>query len=186
MLNVDSLKLIESSHCRPGFDTRGAKIELTANYVELLPSVNMVLHRYHVATIPETAGKKPHRILQVLLQSAELTPHQGKLATDFRSTLLSKPKFKHDEGIVEIQYRWNGEERPVTGSVIYKVRVRFTKSLSIDELVNRMNYTGISQPSLDKEKLTQALNIFFKLLRQVRKQFCHDWIDEKLFSQPNY
>jgi eukaryotic translation initiation factor 2C len=160
MLNLSSLKLTEGNPCRPGYGTQGAKVELTANYVELLPPSNLVLHRYDVDIVPDATGRKRHRILQLLLQCEELAPYQGNLATDFRSTLISKTKFKHDEDIIKIQYRWDGEDEPVTGATMYNVRVHFSRTLSIGELVNWLNSTSIGQSFPDKQELTQALNIF--------------------------
>jgi eukaryotic translation initiation factor 2C len=159
-LDLRSLDLTEGNPCRPGYGTRGAKVELTANYVELLPPSDMVLHRYDMDIVPEAAGRKRHWIVQLLLQSAEMAPHQGNLATDFRSTLISKTKFKHDQEDIKIQYRFEGEDEPAIGATVYTVRVHFTKSLSIGELVNWMNSTSLSRSYPDKEELTQALNIF--------------------------
>jgi eukaryotic translation initiation factor 2C len=159
-LDLRSLDLTEGNPCRPGYGTRGAKVELTANYVELLPPSDMVLHRYDMDIVPEAAGRKRHWIVQLLLQSAEMGPHQGNLATDFRSTLISKTKFKHDQEDIKIQYRFEGEDESAIGATVYTVRVRFIKSLSIGELVNWMNSTSLDRSYPDKEELTQALNIF--------------------------
>ncbi|TWU71451.1 hypothetical protein ED733_001188 [Metarhizium rileyi] len=130
-LDLGSLKLTEGFPSRPGYGTKGTKIELTANYVELLPPSNMVLHRYDIQISPEAAGRKCFRVVQLLLQSAEMAPRQGDLATD--SGLPSSPK---------LSFRVT---RP---------------SSSIGELVNYLNSTNLSQSLRDKQELTQALNIF--------------------------
>lgn len=142
-VDLHSLDLTEGNPCRPGYGTRGAKVELTANYVELLPPSDMVLHRYDMYIVPEAAGRKGHWIVQLLLQSAEMAPHQGNLATDFRSTLISNTKFKHDQEEIKIQYRFEGEDESSFGAIVYTVRVHFTKSLSIGDLVNWMNSTSL-------------------------------------------
>ncbi|CAN9378323.1 unnamed protein product [Alternaria alternata] len=160
VLDLSTLKLSEGNPTRPGYGTKGIKVELTANYVELLPPSNMVLHRYDVDVQPEVAGRKRHRALELLLESPEMTPHKGNIATDFRQTLVSKTKFKHDEDIIEIQHRSEGEDDPAPNATVYKVRIKFVRTHSIGELVNWMNSTNLGQDFGGKQELTQALNIF--------------------------
>jgi len=159
-LDLSTLKLSEGNPTRPGYGTRGIKVELTANYVELLPPSNMVLHRYDVDVQPDATGRKRHRVLELLLQSPEMTPYKGDVATDFRQTLVSKTKFKHDEDIIEIQYRSEGEDEPAANGTVYKIKVKYIRTYTIGELVDWMNSTNISQSFGDKQELTQALNIF--------------------------
>jgi len=159
-LDLSTLKLSEGNPTRPGYGTRGIKVELTANYVELLPPSNMVLHRYDVDVQPDATGRKRHRVLELLLQSPEMTPYKGDVATDFRQTLVSKTKFKHDEDIIEIQYRSEGEDEPAVNGTVYKIKVKYIRTYTIGELVDWMNSTNISQSFGDKQELTQALNIF--------------------------
>lgn len=82
-LNLCSLQLTKGNPCHPRYGTRGVKVKLTANYVKLLPLSNMVLYYYNMEIVPEVAGRKRHWIMQLLLQSAEMAPHQGNLVTDF-------------------------------------------------------------------------------------------------------
>ena len=100
-LDLASLQLTNNIPNRPGYGTRGAKVELTANYVELLPPSNMTLHRYDVQLSPAATGRKCFRVFQLLLQSADMAPYRDGLATDFRSTLVSKAKFPRNETIIE-------------------------------------------------------------------------------------
>ncbi|KAL5610456.1 hypothetical protein FOBRF1_006573 [Fusarium oxysporum] len=65
-----------------------------------------------------------------------------------------------DEVLVEVPYRSEGEDEPTARATIYKVRVQYTKTLNIGELVNYLNSTSLSQSLVDKQELTQALNIF--------------------------
>ncbi|KAI4711216.1 hypothetical protein J4E89_003781 [Alternaria sp. Ai002NY15] len=159
-LDLSTLKLSEGNPTRPGYGTRGIKVELTANYVELLPPSNMVLYRYDVDVQPEAAGRKRHRVMELLLQSSEMSEHKGNVATDFRQTLVSKTKFKHDEDIIDIQYRTEGEDEPAANGTVYKIKVKYIRTYSIGELVDWMNSTNLSQSFGDKQELTQALNIF--------------------------
>jgi eukaryotic translation initiation factor 2C len=158
-LDLGSLKLTEGFPSRPGYGTKGTKVELTANYVEILPPSNMTLHRYDIQISPEAAGRKRFRLVQLLLQSADLVPHQGSLATDFRSTLFSKTKLQCDETMIKVRYHYEGEDEPAAGATTYKVRVLYTKTLSIGELINYLNSTDLGLLFGDKQELTQALNI---------------------------
>ncbi|KAF1829044.1 putative RNA interference and gene silencing protein [Decorospora gaudefroyi] len=159
-LAVSGLKLTEGYPTRPGYGTKGAKVVLTANYVELLPPSNMVLHRYDLSVSPEVVGKKLRRVIQLLLQSEELAPYRAGLATDFRSTLISKTKFKNDHDIIEVLYLKEGHDEAGERPNVYKVRVQYTKTLTLSELINWMNSTSLDQSYPDKHELTQALNIF--------------------------
>jgi eukaryotic translation initiation factor 2C len=156
------LKLSESNPWRPGFGTRGAPVDLTANYVELLPPPNIVLHRYGVDVSPEAAGRKQQRILQLLLESEEMASHRGNLATDFKSTLISKNQLKDKNGIFEITYRSDGEDEPATGAQVYRVKVQWSGTFSFGNLVELMNSTSLGgdQTGPNKHEYTQALNIF--------------------------
>jgi eukaryotic translation initiation factor 2C len=160
VLDLSSLKLSDGNPTRPGYGTRGIKVELTANYVELLPPSNMVLYRYDVDIQPDVAGRKRHRVLVLLLESPALAPYKGDVATDFRQTIVSKTKFKHDEDTIDIQYRSEGEDDPAANAIVYRVRVKYTRTYSVGELVDWMNSTNLGQSFGDKQELTQALNIF--------------------------
>ncbi|KAF9732031.1 hypothetical protein PMIN06_000183 [Paraphaeosphaeria minitans] len=160
-LDLSTLKLSDDYPTRPGFGTRGTKVLLTANYVELIPPSNLVLHQYAIQTSPEAAGRKHKRIMQLLLESPEVAPHKGNVATDFKSTLISKTKISDQEQIdVEIVYRSDGEDEPGTGASTYKVRLLFVKSLSIRQLTDYLNSTNLSNAVENKHEFTQALNIF--------------------------
>jgi eukaryotic translation initiation factor 2C len=160
-LDLGSLKLAEGYPCRPGYGTRGVKVVLTANYVEMLPRSDMVLHRYDISDVmPDVVGKKRVRIMQLLLESPELAGYKGDIATDFKSTLVSKTRFKQDKGVIEIQYRSEGEDEPKDGATTYKIRVCYTKTLSMSDLLDWMNSTNLGQTFGDKPELTQGLNIF--------------------------
>ncbi|XWW92784.1 hypothetical protein V2A60_000711 [Cordyceps javanica] len=157
-LDLGSLKLNDSFPSRPGYGTRGTKVELTANYVELLPPSNLNLHRYDIQISPAAAGKKLSRVVQLLLQSPELAG--ADVASDFRSTLVSKTKLPQDEILVEIPYRSEDEDEPGARATTYTVRVLYTKTLDIGELTNYLNSTSLGQSLGDKQELIQALNIF--------------------------
>ena len=119
----------------------------------------MVLYRYDIDVSPDATGRKRHRLVELLLQTPEMTPYKGSVATDFKSTMVSKTKLKHDEDVVEVQYRSEGEDNPAANAAVYRIRVKYTNTLSIGELVDWMNSTN-SAEFRDKQDITQALNIF--------------------------
>ncbi|KAK2594352.1 hypothetical protein QQS21_007953 [Conoideocrella luteorostrata] len=154
------LKLADALPSRPGYGTRGAKVDLTANYLELLPPSNLVLHRYVVQISPEVVGRKCSRVMQLLLQSTELEPYRGDIAADFRSVLVSKTKFPSEEIIIEVRYVSEGEDQPTARATTYKVRIMFTKTLSMGELIDYMNSTNLAHSCPNKPELTQVLSVF--------------------------
>lgn len=160
-LDLSTLKLSEGYPARPGFGTRGVKVLLTANYVELIPPSNLILHQYDISVSPEAAGRKHSRIVQLLLESPQLAPHKGDVATDFKSTLISKTKLSDQKVInTEIVYRFDGEDEAATGASTYTVRLTLTKSLSIGQLTDYLNSTSLNNAVENKHEFTQALNIF--------------------------
>jgi eukaryotic translation initiation factor 2C len=159
-LDLSSLKLKAGYPTRPGYGTKGVKVVLTTNFVELLPPSDLALYRYDIQISPEAVGRKRFRVLELLLQSTELAPYSGGLVTDFRSNLVSKTRLVEDATTIEVQYLSDGEDEPAAGAVIYKVHVQYTKTLSVAELIDYLNSTDLSQTSDDKPEVTQALNIF--------------------------
>lgn len=159
-LDLSSLKLHVDRPVRPGYGTKGTPVMLTANYVELLPKSGLVLYKYDIQINQEVKGRKLNRILQLLLESAELAPYRDTVATDFRSTLISKQKFEQDEQTIEIVYRSEGEDEPTERATTYRIHLRLIKALSIDQLTDYLNSTNIGATIVDKSEFTQALNIF--------------------------
>ncbi|KAF2750120.1 Piwi-domain-containing protein [Sporormia fimetaria CBS 119925] len=159
-LDLANLKLSEDYPIRPGYGTRGVQVELTANYVQLIPPSNMVLYRYDIQVLPVAPRRKHNRIVQLLLESDALAAHRGNVATDFRSTLVSKTKFAEDQLEIPIVYREELEDVPPEKPTTYTARVVFTKTLSISELTDYLNSTNLSHFCGDKQELVQALNVF--------------------------
>ncbi|KAJ4287638.1 hypothetical protein N0V90_012341 [Kalmusia sp. IMI 367209] len=158
--DLGGLKLNEGYPTRPGYGTRGVKVLLTANYVELLPPSNMILYTYTIHISPEAAGRKHTRLVQLLLQSEELASHSGNVATDFKATLISKYRLPKDEMIIEIADRSAGEDDPAPGSTKYKFRLLYAKTLNVGDLVNYLSSTNLNESFGEKQELIHALNIF--------------------------
>lgn len=159
-VDLGGLTLHEGLPLRPAYGTRGVEVELTANYVELLPPSEVTLHRYSIHISPETTIRKHHRLIELLLQSEELAPHNGTLATDFRSTLLTKTKLSSDNSQIQVLYRAEGEDEPSAGAVQYIFQLTYTNSLSIGTLVDYLTSANISHSFGEKQEWAQTLNIF--------------------------
>lgn len=159
-VDLGGLNLREDLPLRPAYGTRGVKVELTANYVELLPPSEVTLHRYSIHISPETTIRKHHRLIELLLQSEELVPFNGSLATDFRSTLLTKTKLSCDNSQIQVLYRPEGEDEPAAGAVQYIFQLTYTNALSIGTLIDYLTSTNISHSFGEKQEWAQTLNIF--------------------------
>lgn len=151
---------------RPGFGTQGKQVAVWANFVELLVDPRLVLHVYRIEVEPKAAGKKLTRVLKLFLDGPDLTDSRGKLATDFRSTLVSILKLS--DHTFNVLYRSEGEDEPVEPDArakTYHVHIRYTNSLAIADFLTCLDPT---QPLLSFEKgpMIQAMNI---LLNHVQK-----------------
>src|SRR4030095_4499825 len=94
--NLASLNLEQGFPLRPGYGTRGAQVTLWANYVEMAPSLNLILYRYDIAVSPSAAGKKLSQIIRLFLETPEMTDLQLDMITDFKSTLISRQRLERD------------------------------------------------------------------------------------------
>jgi eukaryotic translation initiation factor 2C len=159
-LDFQSLSLKQTSPVRPGFGTKGVKVTLWANYFEITPPSNMVLYRYDIAVTPGANGKKMQQIVRLFLEIPELVPYREDLVTDFKSTLISRKRIDKDEIIKEISYRDEGEDEPRQNALKYKVRLVYTNTLSLSELISYLTSTSAGARFDDAAPLIQALNIF--------------------------
>lgn len=157
---LGNLSLTDGFPRRPGFGTRGTPVTLWANYFELVPQKDLLLHRYDIAVAPEEKGKKQEQLVRLLLESPELKPVSADLVTDYKSTLIARKKLDRDEIIVNITYRAEGEDDPLPNAREYKVRVKFTNSLAVSELLNYLTSSNMGTQYADQGAITQAFNIF--------------------------
>ncbi|OJD35326.1 rna interference and silencing protein [Diplodia corticola] len=157
---LGSLSLDDQFPGRPGFGTRGTPVTLWANYFELAPPKDLVLHRYDVNVSPEAKGKKQNQLIRLLLDTPELSPFKADLASDFKSTLISRKKLDRDEIVVGFQYRAEDEDDPLPNAQMYRIRVKFTNTLSVGELLDYLTSSNMGTRYPDEQPITQAFNIF--------------------------
>ncbi|KAK4442952.1 ribonuclease H-like domain-containing protein [Podospora aff. communis PSN243] len=144
---------------RPGFGTRGTTVTLWANYVEMLAVPALALYRYSLAVSPSATGRKLTQIIRLLLQTPEMAEFQPDIVSDFKSTCVSRRRLPGDDVTVAVTYRGDGEDEPREGAPVYKVRVLYTNTLSLDQLIEYLTSTDIAANYDGKQPLIQALNI---------------------------
>ncbi|OMP84863.1 Protein argonaute-2 [Diplodia seriata] len=145
---------------RPGFGTRGTPVTLWANYFEMTPPKDLVLHRYDINVSPEAKGKKQNQLVRLLLDTPELSAFKPDIVSDFKSTLISRKKLDRDEIVVGFQYRAEDEDDPLPNAQMHRIRVKFTNSLSVSELIDYLTSSNMGTRYPDEQPITQAFNIF--------------------------
>src|SRR4029077_11134289 len=118
------------------------------------------LYRYDILVTPAAAGKKLSRIVKLLLETPQMSGSLADLITDFKSSLISRRRFEIDTQIIEVQYRSEQEDEPRQNATTYKIRVQYTNTLSVSQLIDYLMSTNIAARFDDKQSLIQALNIF--------------------------
>lgn len=159
-LNLSKLKLDSKFPHRPGYGTKGTPVTLWANYVEMVPDAKLILYRYDVAVSPKACGKKLGQIVRLVLETPEMTPLLSDIVTDFRSTLISRQRLNKDDMVVDVQYRFEGEDVPRQDATIYSVGIQFTNNLRVSDLINYLASTDLDEQYDEKLPIIQAFNIF--------------------------
>ncbi|KAK1962279.1 Piwi-domain-containing protein [Colletotrichum sublineola] len=160
--SLNQLNLEYALPQRPGYGTRGAPLTLWANYVELVTSPNLKLHRYDISVSPTTTGRKLIQIIRLLLQAPELSALRHGIVSDFKSTLLSRQKLSEGDVNITLRYRAEGEDEPRENATEYGVRLRYTNTLTIAELTEYLTSTNLTANYADKLPMIQSLNIILK------------------------
>lgn len=119
----------------------------------------MVLYRYDISVSPAATGRKLKQINRQLLDSPELADANHDIVSDFKSTLVSRKKLDKDDTLINVLYQNENHDEPRDDAPTYTVRVLYTNTLPIGDLINHLKPAG--PPSfLDKQSTIQALNIF--------------------------
>ncbi|RYP16592.1 hypothetical protein DL765_005053 [Monosporascus sp. GIB2] len=158
---LDKLSLKPIFPQRPAYGTDGRPVVLWANYVELVTNKELVLYSYAIEVKPEAVGKKLVRIVGLLLEEPDLAALRDGIVTDFKSTLLSRKRLPQDEKKWDITYRAEGEDVPTQRATRYDVRLKYTNTLSVSNLLEYLTSSTLPIGHYDKQPIVQALNIFF-------------------------
>lgn len=162
-LSIDASAVLPA---RPAYGTEGQPITVYANYVQLVPKSDLTLYSYNVSEIkPDVIGKKRTQIIRLLINELpELESYRGDMVTDFKNTLISRKKLDlgGDEKVIEVTYKAEGEDEPRERAPRYKVAVKFTKTLTVGDLMSFLTSTNPAVQYDSKLEMIQGLNIFLK------------------------
>ena len=154
---------------RPAYGTKGKPVRLWANYFELLPPPDLLLHRYSVKVTERVDGKdrdlggrRLNQVFRLLLEQPPLAGRRQDIVTDFKAQLISRIQF--DDEVLrtipnQIQYRAEGEDEAQINAPYYKITVVSTGTVTVSELTDYLTSTN-PRAALDKQPILQALNIF--------------------------
>ncbi|KAM5451878.1 hypothetical protein MaudCBS49596_003706 [Microsporum audouinii] len=161
-LNLDSLKISQAFPLRPAYGTRGTPVVLWANYFPLVAKKDITLFRYKVEVGVEGRAapgyKKLKRIFELLLEE-HFPDFKGKIATDFKATLVSTVSLDLASESLEVVYRDDLDEVPQPNAFTYKLRIIEIPPLSLDQLTNFLASSGADAFGQSKDEYLQALNI---------------------------
>lgn len=129
---------------------------------------DLVLYRYDLKITPDNSPKrKVQQVVKLLLRTLFDTPQmasvRGRVVSDFRSTLLSPERLDQDEFLTDIPitYCEEGEDEPKENAEIYRVRLLYTNTLQVQDLLDYVMSTGATAHYEFTESFMQAFNIFF-------------------------
>ncbi|KAI0454625.1 ribonuclease H-like domain-containing protein [Xylaria acuta] len=162
-----SLSLREIFPARPSYGKQGAGIILRANYFTLQPSLKLVLHRYEWSVKPpkkdekkkgqELVGKKLGHVIQLCLESPNLSEFRQDIVTDFRAVLIARREIPDQE--VTVTYRNEGEDEPRRGASQYTMVLRKSRTLHAADLISYLTSTDLNAQYGGQLDAVQALNI---------------------------
>jgi len=152
---------------RPGYGTKGKAVQLWANYFELIPPPELILHRYSVKVTEkaggkgskDVTGKKLQQTFRLLLEQPPFQGHRNDIVTDFKANLVSRVKFDTKDVPGQIQYRREGEDQPLINAAYHNIAFVPTGTVTVSELTDYLTSTN-PRAVLDKQPFLQALNIF--------------------------
>ena len=146
---------------RPGYGTRGgSKVTLWTNYIDMMPTRDLKLHRYEIKIDPDDfQGKKLGRMVQLFLQSPNMDPLRYDVVTDLRKILISRIELSPAQCQASLQYMAEGEDTPKDNERHHRVTLQPSGFLTISELLDYLNSTDLSHTYDGRQDIIQALNI---------------------------
>lgn len=113
--------------------------------------------------MPKVGGPKLTQIIRLMLnESNELAGYRDDVVTDFKSTLISSRRFpiKNNTHFINIKYKAEGEDEPLSPAQIYRIPITLVKVLSVGELMADLTSTNPDVQYDSKLEMIQSLNIF--------------------------
>jgi len=136
---------------------------LWTNYFELVSYGNQVLYRYSIDILPDHSGRRPsgkkaRRLVKLLLEE-HLSQYAARIATDFKSNLVSSTELDIAEDSYDVVYRVEGEDDAPANARHYHIRLLHTGSLTVSELLDDLTSTNATGLYGSREEIIQALNM---------------------------
>ena len=148
---------------RPGYGSKGTRVQLWANYFHLEVDENLKLHKYRIEVAPEAKGRKLHRIIEIFIQD-HLSKDRLGIATDYKRTLISTGGLTVQQEY-RVKYRDEGADGSNGNGNPYRVSVHHDSTdgnsvtISVSELLNYLGSLSATALYAQKETAIQALNI---------------------------
>lgn len=136
---------------------------LYANYFVLAANLNQPLYHYSISIDPQISGrpisvKKSNIIVRLFLEQ-HLGEYQNSIASDFRSTLISRTKLPLANGTYSVRYKAPEDDEYPSHIPPFNVNFLATVSSSVTELVDYLTSADASARFDSKAQVLQALNI---------------------------
>lgn len=155
----DTTKFTRPFPTRPGYGTRGERVQLWANYVDLNIPIDLKFYRYEIETSPTVVGKKLERVVDLFINSDQMSDFRRDIVTDFKKTLISRKDLGSTKGqTFKVSYFGEHEERKDV--VTHQVRLVFQYVLPVTNLLDYVKSNQLAKHYPQKLEMIQSLNIF--------------------------
>ncbi|KAL1959673.1 hypothetical protein VTO42DRAFT_1259 [Malbranchea cinnamomea] len=162
--SIDHLSIERVFPLRPGFGTTGRPVMLRTNYFELAFRGDLHLFKYGVELVTETGKKRDtnprllKRIIQLLLEQ-QFADQRGRIATDYKSTLICRDRLVEKPSTFTVKYREEGQETFPQNAKTYLLRVTTGGNVPVPALLEYLSFQGSNLTIENKDAILQALNI---------------------------
>lgn len=162
---------------RPAYGTKGKHAILWANYLAVQTAPKKNVWKYSIAVVSIKDGKpgpptdapkskKLKRVVQLLFEDA-FASQLHTIASDYKANMYSSVELpnvsKGNPLEVDVTYRAEGEdEPPTTGAKVYRCRVQYVTTHSLDEFGTTLSSTEAFVPLGARQDTITALDIIFQ------------------------
>ena len=164
---------------RPGYGTKGNETVLWANYFQLIANGSQRLFRYNLDITlvkkkdgqspkkeeaarqdnnRQLSGRKARRIVELFLDE-HFAQHKDHIATDYRSTLVSRGQLEFQEDGYVVKYRYEDEKVASDKTDVYECVLKPTGAFSISELTSSLESNEAGQLYGSKDEVISCINI---------------------------
>lgn len=156
---VRTQDITTSFPARPGYGTRGERVQLWANYVNLKIDVDLKLHRYEIETSPTVVGKKLARLVALFINKTQFSQFKADVVTDFKTILISRKDLSSLKGRT-FNVSYYGEHESPSDVQTHQIRLNFQYTLPIATLRDYITSQQLTKSYPQKSQMLQSLNVF--------------------------